>query len=489
LAKACEVGTARVLEALRAPVEVTVWASSGLPEVAAFARRLDHLFAGYERLAPGKVVHRVVDPKTDTELAEAKADGILPRTNARGESGYLGITFKYKTEKEVIPILEPNDPRAIAYWIAHKIREAHARADNVVHRIGVLAGVDEIKLSEPNLIASQGGRAPTLEGIFHQALPFYTLEPVYLRNGDAEIDRGLAGLIVTQPGKDFSERELRRIDQFLMLGDKAVTIFASAINVDAGDATMTASLNLHGLDKLLDGYGIEMKKDAIMDWSRPATLRVMSEGKEVTVGYPFTVLAEEDALDSTFAPLFRMEEVVFPFPSTLVPHPEKQPKTTMKVVARTTPKSASLSGSAIVMRPGRFDGKATGGEAAKRAIAVAIEPGCCNGTAECGTDDACNAGILRSAFAGRPDALAPAPAESKGKSRLFVVSSSQFLANPYARAGNGRGSAGGDDELQRISQSYAQRYLTETILALKNTFDWMTSGDDLLACARISLGE
>jgi hypothetical protein len=486
-AKACEVGTARVLEALRGRVEVTVWASTALPEVAAFAKGLDHLFAGYERLAPGKVVHRVIEPKTDADLAEAKADGILPKKNARGESGYLGITFKYKSEKEVIPILEPSAPRAVAYWTAQKILEVEARADNLLHRIGVLAGMDEIKLSEPNLVAGSGGRGPTLEGIFHQALPYYTLEPVYLRNGDAEVDRGLAGLIITQPGKDLSEKELRRIDQFLMLGDKTVAIFASAVNVGAGDANMTASLNAHGLDQLTGGYGIEMNKDAIMDWSRPATLHVMSEGKQLTMGYPFTVLADQDALDTAFPAFLRMEEVVFPFPSTLVPHPAKQPKTKMKIVARTSSRSSSLSGSAIGMRPGRV-GVTPTDEVAERAIAVAIEPGCYNGTEECGADDPCNAGILRSAFASRPEA-GGAPAESKGKSRLFVVSSSQFLANPYARAGNGNASAGSDKELLMISQPYAQAYLTETILAFKYTLDWMTSGDDLLACARISLGQ
>ena len=35
---------------------------------------------------------------------------------------------------------------------------------------------------------------------------------------------------------------------------------------------MKAELNTHGLDKLLDGYGIEMKKDAVLDWGRPVAI-------------------------------------------------------------------------------------------------------------------------------------------------------------------------------------------------------------------------
>ncbi len=80
-----------------------------------------------------------------------------------------------------------------------------------------------------------------MKGIIEQALPFYKFEDVDLQNGDAEINKELVGLIITQPGKDFTEKELRRIDQFLMLGNKSVAIFASAVNLKANDATMKAS--------------------------------------------------------------------------------------------------------------------------------------------------------------------------------------------------------------------------------------------------------
>src|SRR6185437_1753638 len=88
--------------------------------------------------------------------------------------------------------------------------------------------------------------------------------------------------------------------------------------------------------------------------------------------------------------------------------------------------------------------------------------------------------------------------ESKDKSRLLVVSSSEFLANPYARAGNPppmppqmmmMGPMGGDEELQMISQPYAQQYLTETILAFKNTLDWMGGDSDLIAVSAKLIGE
>jgi hypothetical protein len=47
--------------------------------------------------------------------------------------------------------------------------------------------------------------------------------------------------------------------------------------------------------------------------------------------------------------------------------------------------------------------------------------------------------------------------------------------------------AGGDEERRVISQSYAQHFLTETILAFKNTLDWMSADSDVLACATLVL--
>jgi len=77
--------------------------------------------------------------------------------------------------------------------------------------------------------------------------------------------------------KDVSEKELRRIDQFLMKG-KSLAVFASAVNVKASDATMNASLSTHGLDKLLDGYGITLNKDVVLDRVRRVQVMVPTTG-------------------------------------------------------------------------------------------------------------------------------------------------------------------------------------------------------------------
>lgn len=509
-------GSARLVhDGLDKDLAVTVYVTRGLPKFEVFIQDLTDLMNEYERASAGKFHYAVLEPKTDDERAKAKEDGMQEAAFGEGNEtgkdqvsiskGFMGISFKYGSEKEQIPIMSPDQSQGLEFWITNKIREIRDRADNKSAKIGVLTGKDEIKLTEANLIASGRGQGPSMKGIIEQALPFYKFEDVDLQSGDAEINKELVGIIITQPGKDFTDKELRRIDQFMMLSNKSLAVIAGAVNIKASDATMKAELNLRGLDKLLDGYGVEMKKDVVLDWGRSLTFPVQTPtGQLAYIRAPGVIQAQYDArledkdqlLDTSFAAFFRIDEMAFPFPSTLIPHPEKQPGMHTRIVARTTPKTTADAGDGIVLKYST-DWKPKG-EYGQRVMGVALEPACCNGTTACPDDDKCKQGILKSAFGGKEGDGIAAPAESKGGSRVLVISASQFLANPFARAGNAppmppqlqmMGPMGGDEELQMISQPYAQKYVTPTILAFKNTLDWMAGDSDLIASSAKLLGE
>ncbi|MDI3291059.1 Gldg family protein [Polyangium sp. 15x6] len=492
-------GSARLVsEGLKQDLQVDVYVTRGGPKQEAFIQDLVDLMNEYERGSNGKFKYTLIEPKTEEQRTAAKEAGLQEAAFGEGSEtgqdqatitrGFMGIAFKYGSEKEAIPILSADQSQGLEFWITNKIRELRDRADNVYQKYGVITGKDEIKLTDTNLVAAQPGRGggPSMKGILDQALPFYKIEEVDLQNGDAEINKELAGIIITQPAKDYTEKELRRIDQFLMEGNKSVVVIAGAVNLKASDAAMKAELNLHGLDKLLDGYGVEMKKEAIMDWGRPVRIAVPTQTGQVIgiIGYGMAHaqhvdgLGEaEQTLDSSFAGFFRIEELAFPFPSTLVAHPEKQPGAQMKVVARSTPRTTVDTSDAIDLK---FSAQAKPkGEYGQRAMAVALE------------------GKIKSAFGGAGEGI-ETPAESKDKSRLLVISASQFLANPYARSGNAppmppqmmmMGGMGGDEDLQMLSMPYAQNYLTATILAFKNVLDWMSGDSDLIATSAKLLQE
>src|SRR5262249_17343348 len=160
--------------------------------------------------------------------------------------GFMGLVFKYGPEKDAIKFLPPERSDGLEFWITNKVREIRDKGDDIKHKIGVLTGHDEIKLSESNLVPSQMGK-PSMQAIITRTFPFYTLSDVDLKNGDQAIDEGLDGLIITQPGKDLTEKELRRIDEFVMRG-KSLAIFASWVNVKNSDATMNATVSAHGLE-------------------------------------------------------------------------------------------------------------------------------------------------------------------------------------------------------------------------------------------------
>ncbi|WP_437908928.1 GldG family protein [Sorangium sp. So ce327] len=488
-----------VREGLKQDLQIDVYVTRGLPKHEAFIQDLTDLMNEYEQASNGKLHYAIIEAKTDEQRAAAKEAGLQEAAFGEGSEtgqdqatitrGFMGIAFKYGSEKEAIPMLSPDQAQGLEFWITNTIREIRDKADAIDTKIGVVTGKDEIKLTDANLVASQGGRGggPSMRALLEHHFPFYKFEDVDLKGGDSEINKELAGLVITQPGKEFTEKELRRIDQFMMLGNKALAVFAGAVNLKASDPAMKASLNTWGLEKLLDGYGVEMKKEAILDWSRSMAIPVQTQsGQMMWFRAPGILQLQEDSrfdekeqiLDSSFPGFFRLPELAFPFPSTLVPHPEKQPEATMKVVARSTPRTTVDASEAIDMKFSA-DWKPKG-EYAQRAIAVTVE------------------GKLKSAFGGQEGLGISAPAESADKGRILVLSASQFLANPFARSGNPppmppqmamMGGMGGDEDLLMLSQPYAQKYLTATILAFKNTLDWMAGDSTLLAATAKMFGE
>jgi len=490
-------GSGSLVQSLKGPLNVDAYVNTKLPKLKVFVQELTDLLKSYEGAGAGKFKYTLIEPETDEARKEAEEAGLQPMAmgdpgEGGGEQiaiaqGYLGLVFKYGSEKEVIPQLSPQNSVGLEFWISNKIRELRDKADNIKHRVGVIVEKDELKLTDTNLLPRQGGGGggPSFKSVLSQAFPFYELVDVNLSDGNTEIDSGLDGLIITQPGKAYTDKELRRIDQFLMRGNKALAVFASAVTIKPNDATMNATLDLHGLDKLLAGYGITMKKDAVFDYGAQFRVPAMTAGGPVWIRHPGIVHVvaverfDEDKrlLDTGFPSFFRIEEMAFPFPSTLELSKEKQPEATLKVLARTTENATATEGDSVDMKIRRqWSPKPP---YAQRIIAAAAE------------------GKLKSAFSEGDNLGVQANAVSPTPSRVMVVSSSQFLTNPFAYSGNGPelggqfamfGNVGGDQELLMFATPYAQSYLTNTILSLKNTLDWISGDTDLLAASAKIIG-
>jgi ABC-type uncharacterized transport system involved in gliding motility auxiliary subunit len=490
-------GSGRLIRTLKEPVQVDVYVKTGLAQLDAFVRDLKHLLHEYERNGGGKFKYTIIEPTTDELKERAREAGIQEQpfgeASSKGDGasitqGFLGLVFKYGSEKGVIPALHPARGDGLEFFITNKIREIRDKNDDIKHRIGVITGKEELKLTDDNLVPSQGQQGgPNLQTIITQNFPFYTIEEVDLGGGAEAIDEELEGLIITQPGTDYTEKELRRIDEFLMLGGKSLAVFASAVNLKPNEPEMQAELSLKGLGPLLSGYGIDMQNNAVLDHGAQFRIPVVTRlGKAQWMRHPGLAHVVNDTrfegnemlLDTSFPGFFRMEELMMPFPSSLKLLRDKQPSdVTLKAVARTTPASSVVTGETVDM-----------------SLREAWEPAppfdqhVIAATAE---------GLLKSAFSGKPGMDITPNDRAKAASRVLVVSSSQFLTNPFARAGNPKpqppqmaqfGAMGGDEDLLTVAQPY-QNYLTPMILALKNTLDWMSGDADLIATSAKILGE
>ena len=488
-------GSGNLLRSMKQELTVDAYVTKGLPKLDAFVRDLRLLLQEYKNAGAGKLEYTIIEAKDEDSKKRAKDAGLIEQPfgeasdtdeKAAVTQGFMGLIFKYGEQQDVIKFLPPDRTDGLEFWISNKIREIRDKGDEIHHKVGVLSGHDEIKLTEDNLTPHNMGKY-AIQQIITQNFPFYSFQDVDLKNGDSEIPDELDGLLITQPGKDLTEKELRRIDQFVMKG-KSLAVFAGAVNVKSGDATMSATLSTHGLDKLLDGYGIALNKDAVID-RRGVHLILPTSGGMAQVDMPQVLEVQDDPrfsgdeqlVDTSFPALFRVTDIAVPFVSSLTLKADKQPGAKLHVVMRSSPFSVHLTGDSADLKPfQKWAPKLKGLQQQQFAIGAVVE------------------GTLKSAFPEGDKQGVNAPAQSAQPSRVFVLASSQFLSNPLARAGNGPDMGqygammpglGGDEQLLMMAGPYAQQFITGTILVFKNTLDWVIGDTDLLAVSAKILSE
>jgi ABC-type uncharacterized transport system involved in gliding motility auxiliary subunit len=489
-------GSGNLLRSMKQDLQVEAYVTRGLPKLDAFVRDLRDLLQEYKNSSGGKFDYTIVEPKDDDAKKKAKDAGLVEQPfgeasdnddKAAVAQGFMGLVFKYGEQQDVIKFLPPDRTDGLEFWITNKIREIRDKGDDIHHKIGVLTGNDEMKPSDANLVPSQMGKY-SIQQIITQNFPFYTFQDVDLKGGESEVPDELDGLLVTQPAKDLTEKELRRIDQFVMKG-KSLAVIASSVNVKASDASMNATLGMHGLEKLLDGYGVAVEKDVVLDLWRHARLIVPTAGGIAQAELQQILDVQDDPrfsdneqlIDSSFAGLFRVQEVAVPFASSLSLKADKQPGAKMSIVMRSSPASVHLTGDTADLRPfQKWAPKLKGLQQQQFGLAANVE------------------GTLKSAFAEGDKQGVDAPEKSVKPARVFVLASSQFLANPLARAGNGPDmgqygqmmpSLGGDEQLTMLAGPYAQQFITGSILVFKNTLDWLSGDTDLLAASAKLMSE
>ena len=485
-------GSGSLLKSMKQKLAIDAYVTRGLPKLDVFVRDLRDLLQEYKNAAPDKFDYTLIEAKDEDTKKKAKDAGLVEQPFYTGSNteekvditqGFMGLVLRYGEQQDVIKFLPPDRTDGLEFWITNKVREIRDKGDDIHHKIGVLTGHDEIKLTEENLVPHTAGKY-AMQGIITQNFPFYSFQDVDLKGGDTEIPDEIDGLIITQPGKDLTEKELRRIDQFVMKG-KSLAIFSGAANIKANDATMNATLSTHGLEKLLDGYGVTLNKDVVIDPQRPVQLVIQTAAGMAVRGPDLMQIldvqddprfgADEQLVDTSFPCLFRVPDIAVPFPSSVSIKADKQPGAKVSIVMRSSPSAIHMTGETAdlkVRAPKAWAPAFKGQSQQQFGLAADVE------------------GTLKTAFPEGDKQGIEAPPQSAKTARVFLMASPQFLDNPLARAGNGPDmgqfgmmmpNLGGDEQLLMLAAPYASQAITGSILVFKNTLDWLSGDTDLLA--------
>ncbi len=265
----------------------TVAPYMGLKTLAQLPERIGELVAKVNRKNYDKLQFEHIDPAGEQDLeAVASAYNImtvswpdLGQGKIAAGKGAIGLVMEYAKTSTMIPLLQVIRLPLIGtqYQLADMdtmettIEENLESLIDINEDLGYLADHGTLPVSQMMPPGSPQQPAQELLNNFRElASQNYSFKSIQL--SDENMSKSVKCLVIARPSEEFSDYELYQIDQFLMQG-KSLALF-----VDAFDEVQPASqpsaftqpqvlykpLNT-GLERLLEHYGVRVKKSYVMD--------------------------------------------------------------------------------------------------------------------------------------------------------------------------------------------------------------------------------
>ena len=282
---------------LRDKIQIKLYLSSSLYQLAPYIgiKNLPQIPAELEKIVQelnqknyDKLEFQYLDPSTDANLATAVqrynimnikwpalADGKIPPG-----TGAIGLVMEFEERVQVLRLLEVIQIPIIG--TQYKLKDAEEIKELINNHVESLIDINQ----ELGFVADHGtldlmGTAPYSQPARRSQDPVanfrtlisqnYTLKPIHLKT--ESIPDNLKSIVIARPTEPFSDYELFQIDQFLMQGKNLILILdrfteiqppnQQAANI-GGQQPMHVPLET-GLEKLLNYYGIRIKKSYVMD--------------------------------------------------------------------------------------------------------------------------------------------------------------------------------------------------------------------------------
>ena len=295
-------GTRKALRAIDEPIDVRVYYSKKLGEVAPnFAKsfeRLRALLAQYRTISGGKLKVTYIDPEPFSEAEDrAVASGLRGvRLNPEGEQGYFGLVAANTTDNDAsIPFFAAERDRFIEYDVTKLI---YSLANPKKKAIGFISSLPIDGGVMPPMGMAQRPQQIPPQMIMEQIREVYDIKTI--ARDATEIPADVDVLMLVEP--DPSPALAYAIDQFVLKGGKVLVFVDASSEMAKLLGPMMAHLGQRSpdFDKLLKAWGVNAdvsKIAADMSFARRVQFGGQRGGQPVVTDYVAWLTMDKRALD------------------------------------------------------------------------------------------------------------------------------------------------------------------------------------------------
>jgi len=276
----------------------------GLKQLSDYPDRLKEIVSSLNEKTYNKLEYVHIDPSSgkdsnvkldDPDLVNLKWPA-YPKNNIKAGTGTIGLMMTYGEKTRVIQILDVIRIPIIGtqYNLMDLAQFEEVINDNleslvdINQKIGYLAGHGTLMVTNSPMMMRQGN-PDGMTNFSNLVSRGYSIKPIDLKGGT--IPDSLGCLIIARPTEKFTDYQLYQIDQALMRGTN-LALFLDAFQevrpqgrqgMGAPPGQMLKPLDT-GLQKLLEHYGIRIKKSIVMDQnSHKEILPQQMGGGEVSI--------------------------------------------------------------------------------------------------------------------------------------------------------------------------------------------------------------
>ena len=254
-------GTKAILKKLDTPVQLRFYATQGKDapvELKTYAQRVEDILNEYQKHGGNKIQIKRYDPQPDSDAEDsANLDGVEGQQINLGEKVYLGLAVSMLDQKVALPFLDPRRERLLEYDITRAIANVMNTEKAVV---GVMSSLPIFGQFNPMMMRmGQGGRQESWIFVDELKRDFTVKE---IQPTAEKIDDDIKILMVVHP-KNFTDKALYAIDQFIMRGGKVMAFLDPMSIVDSRNAPqqqnpLQGAMNAgSSMDKLTKAWGLE----------------------------------------------------------------------------------------------------------------------------------------------------------------------------------------------------------------------------------------